>query len=199
MRLSKTNAILGVVIVLCLLAIAVLVGMRLGEQTHQDSIQANPTLEPTLPTSAADANSQDESETVDPTPRVVVSGGSELPGLLAVIQTCDKLGMASQSMSWLKPDSRTMDVRNPPTSLVIDGGDEALVSSGIAMGLVTDPTALHQCALDVLDAPPGILDRMVRTRAIDGQLADKWPGYTISWSYHPDQGLDAVIAYDLAG
>jgi hypothetical protein len=34
---------------------------------------------------------------------------------------------------------------------------------------------------------------MEQTRALDGRQQDTWGGYTASWSYHPDSGMELIV------
>jgi hypothetical protein len=34
---------------------------------------------------------------------------------------------------------------------------------------------------------------MTRTTALMGAIDDEWDGITISWTYHPDNGLDCYF------
>ncbi len=44
-----------------------------------------------------------------------------------------------------------------------------------------------------LDFPDSVLDEMLRTSALMGVQSETNDGYEISWSYHPDNGLDVVV------
>lgn len=41
--------------------------------------------------------------------------------------------------------------------------------------------------------PESVKAHMFATRALDGRQTDTWPGFSASWSYHPDDGMDLVI------
>ncbi len=49
------------------------------------------------------------------------------------------------------------------------------------------------CVLARLDTPEAVIARMDATRALDGRQEASWDGYLISWTYHPDSGLDLII------
>lgn len=49
------------------------------------------------------------------------------------------------------------------------------------------------CVLVELGVPTSVTTRMQNTRALDGQQTASWDGYTVTWSYHPDTGLDLII------
>jgi hypothetical protein len=49
------------------------------------------------------------------------------------------------------------------------------------------------CVLFELSIPTSITARMDSTRALDGVQTGTWDSYTVTWSYHPDTGLDLII------
>jgi hypothetical protein len=49
------------------------------------------------------------------------------------------------------------------------------------------------CVLDELQAPSTIQSRMEGTNSLMGVQNGEWDGISISWSYHPDNGLDANL------
>jgi hypothetical protein len=55
------------------------------------------------------------------------------------------------------------------------------------------PLTQVACVLDRLDVPDAVIAQMDGTRALDGRQTAEWPGYTASWTYHPDDGLDLII------
>lgn len=50
------------------------------------------------------------------------------------------------------------------------------------------------CVLDGLDVPDSVISEMEQTRALDGRLTASPDGMSLSWTYHPDDGLDVVLA-----
>ncbi|GAB1644280.1 hypothetical protein [Krasilnikovia sp. MM14-A1259] len=54
-------------------------------------------------------------------------------------------------------------------------------------------TATIACILQALSAPDAVTTHMSETRALDGRQEDSWSGYSASWIYHPDDGLDVII------
>lgn len=76
-------------------------------------------------------------------------------------------------------------VRDDGDTLLINGkGDED--TTGVT------PDAL-KCLISALDAPTAVQAHMYDTRALDGRQEESWDGFTASWSYHPDNGLDLII------
>jgi hypothetical protein len=49
------------------------------------------------------------------------------------------------------------------------------------------------CVLRELDVPASVIAQMEQTRALDGMQSADWNGFTASWTYHPDNGLDLII------
>ncbi len=52
------------------------------------------------------------------------------------------------------------------------------------------------CILSELDMPSSISSHIDQTTSMDGRQSESWNGKTISWSYHPDRGLDGVLTLD---
>jgi hypothetical protein len=48
-----------------------------------------------------------------------------------------------------------------------------------------------QCIIEKLNAPSTVLARMYQTTSSMGVQDAEWDGISISWTYHPDRGLDA--------
>lgn len=49
------------------------------------------------------------------------------------------------------------------------------------------------CMLFDLDIPDSTIANMEQTTSMDGRQSDEWDDFGITWSYHPDRGLDGVI------
>lgn len=52
------------------------------------------------------------------------------------------------------------------------------------------------CFLAGLKAPSAIEAEISQTRALDGRQSDEWDGYSISWSYHPDDGASILVQHE---
>lgn len=52
-----------------------------------------------------------------------------------------------------------------------------------------------KCVLDKLEAPSSVWSKVGTTRALDGRQSADWGGYTASWTYHPDDGLNMLIEH----
>lgn len=51
------------------------------------------------------------------------------------------------------------------------------------------------CLGDALGMPDSVSSRMGQTRALDGTQTADWDTFTVSWNYHPDDGLGAIFEY----
>ena len=80
-----------------------------------------------------------------------------------------------------KPASTYITVEDEGQTLLVQGGDQF---STPAVGF---------CVLDALDAPASTTSKIEGTTAMMGRQTDEFDGYEITWSYHPDTGLDMII------
>lgn len=78
-----------------------------------------------------------------------------------------------------------IDLGDGGTSLTFDtkGNDDY---SGAA---ITDIA----CIFDRLKMPSAVTSHIDQTTAMDGRQTETWDNLTVSWSYHPDRGLDGVL------
>ncbi|SMX91239.1 hypothetical protein [Brevibacterium linens] len=51
------------------------------------------------------------------------------------------------------------------------------------------------CLGDALGMPDSVSSRMGQTRALDGTQTAEWDSFSVSWNYHPDDGLGAIFEY----
>ncbi|SDC39294.1 hypothetical protein SAMN05216410_1786 [Sanguibacter gelidistatuariae] len=63
-------------------------------------------------------------------------------------------------------------------------GDED--SSGVEFSAIA-------CLLDELDTPSAVTSHMDQTTSQDGRQTETWDNITVSWSYHPDRGMDGLF------
>lgn len=66
--------------------------------------------------------------------------------------------------------------------------------SGAGKYFGPDITDVH-CLGDALGMPDSVSSRMGQTRALDGTQTADWDSFTVSWNYHPDDGLGAIFEY----
>ena len=50
--------------------------------------------------------------------------------------------------------------------------------------------------LIALDLPDSLLQKMAATRALDGRQSEEYDDLEVSWSYHPDKGLEVLFSID---
>lgn len=78
---------------------------------------------------------------------------------------------------------------------VEDGGKTLIVNTKPQDDDPLGMTALAlDCVYEQLDIPKSISERIGVTRALDGRQDGDWNGFTASWGYHPDNGLNLIIA-----
>ena len=54
-------------------------------------------------------------------------------------------------------------------------------------------TSVLACILEQLKTPQAVIAHMDTTNALAGRQEDSWEGFTASWTYHPDNGMDVII------
>jgi hypothetical protein len=75
-----------------------------------------------------------------------------------------------------------------------DGGDSISIDGKGAEDYVGGAEMADiACILRELNVTDAVISRLDSTRALDGRQEGNWEGYTASWGYHPDSGLDMVI------
>ena len=69
--------------------------------------------------------------------------------------------------------------------------DHSVTLSGI--GIASGPSdEAAGCVLGGIGMDSAVLDKMSQTRALDGRQEDSWGVWEVSWTYHPDQGLNVI-------
>jgi hypothetical protein len=98
---------------------------------------------------------------------------------------------AAQSELTVMEQAR-VDCRLPSSSIGDEGTTLLLDHKGEedTTGLSFDQIACVMAELNVSDA---LAARIGSTRAMDGVQSGEWDGYTATWSYHPDTGLDMIV------
>lgn len=51
------------------------------------------------------------------------------------------------------------------------------------------------CFGSAIGMPDSVASRMGQTRALDGTQSAEWDTFSVSWNYHPDDGMGAVFEY----
>jgi len=72
-------------------------------------------------------------------------------------------------------------------------GDADSVSITITSYNVTKAAPALRSMLDELGFSSAVVDRMDRTRALDGTLEAQGHNCNVTWTYHPDDGLQLVL------
>jgi hypothetical protein len=81
-------------------------------------------------------------------------------------------------------------------TLILDGeGKDDLKLVDGKMTTVGEKLAIEDigCALGGIGTPDSVVAMMEGTRALDGRQTQTADGYSYTWSYHPDNGLDIII------
>ncbi|MDF2847135.1 MAG: hypothetical protein K0R97_1117 [Oerskovia sp.] len=52
------------------------------------------------------------------------------------------------------------------------------------------------CIVDALDTPSSVVSHMEQTTSMDGRQTESWDNITVSWSYHPDRGMDSIFTVE---
>jgi hypothetical protein len=49
------------------------------------------------------------------------------------------------------------------------------------------------CILGYVEMPDAVVSQMDGTRALDGRQDAAWEGFTASWTYHPNSGVNVIL------
>lgn len=86
------------------------------------------------------------------------------------------------------PDTPDLRIADDGRTLLVDHkGEED------TYGVTLDQLA---CVIWLLEPPSAVTGRMDSTRALDGMQEASWAEYAMSWSYHPNTGLDVIVTTD---
>jgi hypothetical protein len=84
------------------------------------------------------------------------------------------------------------DACNSPSGVTVSDGGKSLIINGLgdeSYGATIYDTA---CVLTKIGTPTYILSNMETTNSLMGRQSAEFDGIVVSWSYHPDNGLDVV-------
>jgi hypothetical protein len=90
-----------------------------------------------------------------------------------------------QAKATCAASSDAVEVGDGGKTLTIDGKGKKDFS-----GLETTQVV---CILKALKVSDAVISQMDSTRALDGRQSAEWEGYSASWTYHPDAGLDVIV------
>lgn len=82
-----------------------------------------------------------------------------------------------------------VEIADDDHTLIVDGEGEDFGTGDVSF------TQLD-CLIDALGAPTADKRRMYETRSLDGRQEASWGELSVSWSYHPDDGLDLIFELD---
>jgi hypothetical protein len=74
-----------------------------------------------------------------------------------------------------------------------DGGDTLSIDRAGAEEMPGATMTQFSCILAELDVPDAVVDRMNNTRALDGYQEAEFDGIAVSWTYHPDDGVNMTF------
>ncbi|RRS01649.1 hypothetical protein [Glycomyces terrestris] len=74
-----------------------------------------------------------------------------------------------------------------------DGGDTLSIDRAGAEEMPGATLTQYYCILDELEVPDSVRDRMDNTRALDGYQEAEFDGITVTWNYHPDDGVNMTF------
>jgi len=77
---------------------------------------------------------------------------------------------------------------------VLDDGEAVELNlGGSGFGFIQTPAI--KCFITEIGGPESVWARIESTRALDGRQEASWPGFSASWTYHPDPGLNMLIEH----
>ncbi|TDW28941.1 hypothetical protein [Cryobacterium psychrophilum] len=112
-------------------------------------------------------------------------------GSLLVASVAGGLGSIAMG-SPMTDATTTCEIKDDPWITVGDEGRSISMQSEGEEAVGADFEDLA-CVLLELDTPDSVISRIDSTRALDGRQTGTWDGFSASWGYHPDNGLDIVI------
>jgi hypothetical protein len=117
---------------------------------------------------------------------------------LAIIPTIGNVAGGIVAAAKPSPIVAAVETCGVETNRWIDVGDEGMSLSMQSLGEESSGAEFEDvfCMLDELDTPDSVLNRINTTRALDGRQTADWDGFSASWGYHPDNGLDIVIDFE---
>lgn len=83
---------------------------------------------------------------------------------------------------------------SPDGITIVDDGEALLFDSEGDEDYAGASVEELACVLIGLEMPSYVIDQMNRTTALAGNQTTSWDNYEVQWTYHPDRGLDGVVA-----
>jgi hypothetical protein len=81
---------------------------------------------------------------------------------------------------------------NPVSAQIGDGGFSLDLEGRGKDDLSGVSSAGLWCFVDAMKTPSSVVSHMEQTTSLDGRQAEEFDGIEVSWSYHPDRGMDSV-------
>jgi len=103
---------------------------------------------------------------------------------------------ADTSKSTQFADAVTSCDANPNWAVVGDEGRSLTIENkGDEDGFGVSTDQLF-CIVDALGAPQAVTSHMGQTTSMDGRQTESWGDITLTFSYHPDRGMDSILTLD---
>ena len=80
-----------------------------------------------------------------------------------------------------------------PTGITVSDGGKTLIINGMGEDSYGATIYDTSCVLNAIGTPSYILSSMETTNSLMGRQSDTFDDINVSWSYHPDNGLDVVV------
>lgn len=100
--------------------------------------------------------------------------GADLEAIFMKLDTPDLGGsiVLAKDHSYIEFDTNSFDIEDWHDEIVWEGIEEAVKE---------------------LNLPSSVVNEISRTRALDGRMSETFDYVSLSWSYHPDSGLNLII------
>lgn len=86
------------------------------------------------------------------------------------------------------------DCNADPTFAVVSDGNRTLTIDNEGQDDFGGLSSLELwCIIEELKTPTAVVSHMEQTTSLDGRQTESWDNIEVSWSYHPDRGMDAVF------
>lgn len=114
---------------------------------------------------------------------------------LAVIPSIRGVASGIVTAAQPSPITSAVETCDVEANRWIEVGDEGKSLSMQSLGEESSGAEFTDvfCVLNELNTPDSVLNRINSTRALDGRQTADWTGFSASWGYHPENGLDIVI------
>lgn len=103
------------------------------------------------------------------------------------------LSACSGGQTGIEAAVETCEVQGSPGFRIGDGGNTLSIDTKGEDDESGADIAEVACVLLSLEVSDAVISRLDSTRALDGRQEGSWEGYSATWGYHPDSGLDLVI------